>query len=274
MSLVLMEIESVVVGNDSTASMLVLRRQDASSDPASSQLPIRIGTVEASQISAGVTGSGRERPMTHDLLAGIVVSLGAKVTSVSIDRVVGTIFYANVHLRDAEGKSASVDARPSDAIALAVRAHVPVYADTSVLSVASYPSFEAIKRQEQEREFERFHEFVESLSPDDFLDDGKAARDAGKSDGDAGRTLSPFRPHMHCHGVRSKAHGKRGSRRRMRDPLAIRCRTDPCDLARCQVRDIGTYSFTSTSMTCSSPPMSTTSSPASRSPAAKRSSVA
>ena len=164
-----MEIESVVVGNGPITSMLVLRPRDAKGDTAATQLPIRIGVAEATQISAGVDGTAHKRPMTHDLLASAIQELGGSVSSVSIDRVEGTTFFATVHLRTRDGERTQVDARPSDAIALAVRTHSPVYADSSVLSAAAYPAFASIRRDEQEREFEKFHEFVDALDPDDFL---------------------------------------------------------------------------------------------------------
>ena len=167
-----MDIESVVVGNGPVSSMLVLRPRDAKGDTAGKQLPIRIGVVEATQISAGVAAEKGARSMTHDLLRATIDRLGATVSGVSIDRVEGTTFYATIDLLTADGEHLALDARPSDAVALAVRTHSPVYASTDVIARASYPSFSSIKRDEREREAERFHEFVESLTPDDFLADG------------------------------------------------------------------------------------------------------
>ena len=167
-----MDIESVVVGNGPVSSMLVLRPRDAKGETAGKQLPIRIGVVEATQISAGVAAEKGARPMTHDLLRATIDRLGATVSGVSIDRVDGATFYATIDLLTADGEHLSLDARPSDAVALAVRPHSPVYASTDVIARASYPSFSSIKRDEREREAERFHEFVESLTPDDFLADG------------------------------------------------------------------------------------------------------
>lgn len=167
MPLVRMDIQSIVVGGGPVASLVVLkpRHEDMSS---STQMPIRIGTVEAAAISMGVEGSPQRRPMTHDLLLSVIEGLGAKVTNVVIQRVEGTTFFAQVRLVAESGEHVSLDARPSDAIALAVRAHVPILADERVLETAALPDFGAIERVEREREAEAFHDFVEGLSPEDF----------------------------------------------------------------------------------------------------------
>lgn len=166
MSLVRMDIQSVVVGAGPVASMVVLKpRRD---QPSSTKLPIRIGSVEAVAISMGVEGSRNARPLTHDLLLSVVGALGASIVHVVISDVHDTTFFAKVLLHTASGETVSVDARPSDALSLAVRTHAPIFAEDAVLNTAALPDFDAVERDERERERQAFHDFVENLSPEDF----------------------------------------------------------------------------------------------------------
>ena len=163
-----MDIESVVVGSGPLPSLVVLRPRDEQDGSPELQLPIRIGSIEATAISMGVSPREGRRPMTHDLLASSIEALGAQCARVRIVGVEGTIFFAQVELLREDGEQVLVDARPSDAIALAVRAEAPVFAEEDVLSVAALPDFRSVEKDEQERELAEFHEFVESLSPEDF----------------------------------------------------------------------------------------------------------
>ena len=163
-----MDIESVVVGGGPVASLIVLRTQDELDGKPSLQLPIRVGLVEATAITMGVNARQGARPMTHDLLASTIKALGGSCASVRIMSVQGTTFFAQVELVTLMGERTYVDARPSDAIALAVREGVPIYADETVLSTAALPDFKGVERDEQAHELEEFHAFVENLSPEDF----------------------------------------------------------------------------------------------------------
>ena len=116
----------------------------------------------------GVDGAHGGRPMTHDLLASTIKALGAKVSHVVVSDVDGTTFFAQVALRTDSGRIIQVDARPSDAIALAVRVDAPLFAEESVLEAATLPDFAAVEKDEEKQELEKFHAFVEGLSPDDF----------------------------------------------------------------------------------------------------------
>ena len=163
-----MDIESVVVGTGPLASLIVLKAQEPGAGSAAPELPIQIGSFEASAISMGVAPREGGRPMTHDLLKSTISALGASCVSVRINDVKGTTFFAQVELMREDGRQVLVDARPSDAIALAVREGVPVYADESVLTTAALPDFQGVERDEQAHELEEFHAFVENLSPEDF----------------------------------------------------------------------------------------------------------
>lgn len=142
----------------------------AETDPEQTRnlLPIAVGTVEAACIGTGVDDIERPRPMTHDLLANVIAALGASIESVSITRVEGSTFFATVDLTDATGATHHIDARPSDAIALAVRTEVPILVSEDVLEQGGMPNFTAIKKGEESRELRKFHEFVSNLSPEDF----------------------------------------------------------------------------------------------------------
>ena len=165
MALIRMDIQSVVVGAGPVASVVVLKPRHGDSG---AKLPIRIGTFEAASISMGVDGRRQKRPTTHDLLQNVISELGASVTSVVINNVRDTTFFAQVRMRNAQGESLSIDARPSDALAIAVRAHAPVFAESDVLSAATLPDFSSVERDQREQEAQAFHDFVEGLSPDDF----------------------------------------------------------------------------------------------------------
>lgn len=169
MALIRMDIQSIVVGGGPMASLVVLKpRHD--DETATTQLPIRIGTFEAAAISMGVEGRAHKRPMTHDLLNSVIRQLGATLTSVVITRVQGTTFYAQLQLVTSSGENLSIDSRPSDAIALAIRSHKPIFAESQVLDTATLPDFDSVERDEREREAEAFHDFVENLSPEDFTE--------------------------------------------------------------------------------------------------------
>jgi len=122
-------------------------------------LPIWIGAVEASAIAFEQQGVQTPRPMTHDLLRDVIGALGGELKQVSITELRDDVFYAELQFAD----GTTVSARPSDAIALALRTETPIVGDESVLATAgiSIP-------EEDEDEVERFREFLDTISADDF----------------------------------------------------------------------------------------------------------
>ncbi|MFH1662851.1 MAG: bifunctional nuclease family protein [Chloroflexota bacterium] len=98
-------------------------------------LPIFIGPAEANAIAIKLRGETLPRPLTHDLLRNVVEVLGASVNSIKISDLMNDTFYAKIILNVEDGQI-EVDARPSDALALAVRVEVPIYAEESVLEKA------------------------------------------------------------------------------------------------------------------------------------------
>jgi hypothetical protein len=126
-------------------------------------LPIWIGAVEATSIAFALQGVVTARPMTHDLMRDLLSGL-----KVAVDRIVVTelregTFFAEIQMTADGGGTVTVSSRPSDAIALAVRATVPIYADEAVLAEAGIEI-----EDEEEDEVERFKEFLDQVKPEDF----------------------------------------------------------------------------------------------------------
>ena len=122
-------------------------------------LPIWIGAVEATAIAFAQQGIVPARPLTHDLLKDVLQAVGADLDAVMITELRDGVYYADLRF----GDGTSVSARPSDAIALAIRAGTVIYAEESVLEAAGITI-----PDEQESEVERFREFLDQISPEDF----------------------------------------------------------------------------------------------------------
>jgi bifunctional DNase/RNase len=105
-------------------------------------LPIWIGQAEAQAIARGLEGLEMERPMTHDLIMEMIDSMGAVIDSIEINSFEDTTFFASVMLIDANQNTTVVDARPSDAIALALRCEAPIFVAESILEDLN-PEFSA-----------------------------------------------------------------------------------------------------------------------------------
>lgn len=125
-------------------------------------LPIWIGAPEATSIAFALQGVAMPRPLTHDLLRNVLVDLSIGVERIVVTELKEGTFYAEIELISA-GRTVKVSSRPSDAIALAVRATVPIFADESVLAEAGIEI-----EDEDEQEVEKFKEFIDSVSPEDF----------------------------------------------------------------------------------------------------------
>jgi uncharacterized protein len=132
--LVEMQIESVRVHMLSNRHVVILK------DPAGDRyLPIWIGAWEASAIAMRLQGLQAERPLTHDLFAAALERLGVRVERVVISELSDETYHARIHM-ERDGFQVEVDARPSDALALAVRAEVPIFAAEEVLAQAALAS--------------------------------------------------------------------------------------------------------------------------------------
>lgn len=129
-------------------------------------LPIWIGAVEAAAIAAAQQGMLPPRPLTHDLLKDLIEALSAPLEAVQITELRDSVFYADLVF----ASGLRVSARPSDAIALALRLQTSIYVDTSVLTEAgvTLPDEDAPEEVQAETEVEKFREFLDTISPEDF----------------------------------------------------------------------------------------------------------
>ncbi len=130
-------------------------------------IPIWIGIFEASAIATEIEKITFSRPMTHDLLTEIVKVLKTEVTRVEIHDLRNNTFFANIHLL-CEGNRIVVDARPSDAIAIALRAGAPIYVDDKVVEKSRNVDFGTKMTDLDRLKKEKLAEFLENLSPEDF----------------------------------------------------------------------------------------------------------
>ncbi len=150
-------------------------------------LPIWIGPAEADAIAVRLQEVAVARPLTHDLLRSIIDSLGASVDYVIVNDLSNDTFFARIMLQ-IDGRVMEIDSRPSDAIALAVRVQVPIYADESVLEKAGVKldqegqTLEAITGETREATTEVSPEELEKLSPFRDVIEGLDLEDFGKKE--------------------------------------------------------------------------------------------
>lgn len=132
-------------------------------------LPIFIGPPEATAIVYALQGMETPRPMTHDLFKTVLDDLAVRLTRVVITRLEEGTFYAEIEL-EREGGTLQISSRPSDAIALAVRyeEQVPIFVEEEVLEEAGVV-FEAEEDEGAIEQIEQFREFLEQVSPEDFI---------------------------------------------------------------------------------------------------------
>ncbi|MSO44310.1 MAG: bifunctional nuclease family protein [Thermoleophilia bacterium] len=130
-------------------------------------LPIWIGHAEAAAILSTLQGNESPRPMTHDLITRLVGELQAEVARVTVTEVRDNTFYALIRLSTA-GQDVEVDARPSDALAVAVRTGAPIFAVDALLDENAI-EFEN-EPENAEEMVEKFREFLDHVTPEDFAD--------------------------------------------------------------------------------------------------------
>lgn len=132
-------------------------------------LPIWIGLLEATAMATELEGIKMARPMTHDLLKSVLGELGGSVESIAITELKENTYYALIYLK-VNGRELTIDSRPSDAIALALRTKSPIYVAKAVLEASSIlqqteegkePDFSNVSK-------EKWAEILEKMSPEDF----------------------------------------------------------------------------------------------------------
>jgi bifunctional DNase/RNase len=125
-------------------------------------LPIWVGASEANAIALQIENITTPRPMTHDLLRNVIHDLKAEIRKVVVSDLMDNTFYALIHL-EVNGEPLAVDARPSDAIALALRARAPIFVEDRVIDNAKTNDFAPDKT-----DAERLQKWLESLDPDEM----------------------------------------------------------------------------------------------------------
>ena len=159
--MVRMKVKVVGIDRETLLPVVVLADNDEQSF-----VPLSIGPAEANAIAIVMENVEITRPLTHDLLLNTILALGAKVDCIVITDIADNVYYAELRLLQGE-KELRIDCRPSDAIALALRAGAPIFVEQKVLEQAiAVP-------QEEDPELEEFRLFLKDLSPDDFVKYGK-----------------------------------------------------------------------------------------------------
>jgi bifunctional DNase/RNase len=135
-------------------------------------LPIWIGHPEAAAILMKLQSATTPRPMTHDLVTDMLDQLGAQVTRITVTELRENTFYAQITVQQ-DGSEVEIDSRPSDAIALAIRAEAPIFAADEVIEESAI-EFEGdeINQEDLEKEVSKFKQFLDHVSPDEFAVEG------------------------------------------------------------------------------------------------------
>jgi len=182
-----MSVDSIRVSVMNSQRVVILKETKADR-----YLPIWIGPAEADAIAIKLQGVSVPRPLTHDLLHSVISTLGAKIKSILVNDLQNDTFYAKISF-DFNGKELEIDSRPSDAIAIAVRAKAPIFANEEVLEKAGIifdqetgkpvASAQAGKHddkkevsEEELRKLSAFTDFINTLDLKD-LGKGKTAED-------------------------------------------------------------------------------------------------
>lgn len=152
-----MHISGLMMDPVTNMPIVVLRDDDSTRT-----LPIWIGMFEAHAVAMQLENTSPARPMTHDLISQVIQAFGARVDEVHVTDVQDGTFYAVLFLTTSKGETLALDARPSDALALALRTKVPVLVAEHVVSTAA--TLESPRTEDQDR----LQRWLESLDPDDM----------------------------------------------------------------------------------------------------------
>lgn len=126
-------------------------------------LPIWIGIFEAASIAMEMQGLHPPRPMTHDLIKSVLDKTGGKVEKIIINDIKDGTFYALLEIKKEDGGKVSIDSRPSDAIAIAIRCSAPIFVSEVVMMQAKL-----VNAEKDAEETKKFKEFITNLKPEDF----------------------------------------------------------------------------------------------------------
>lgn len=152
-----MKIKGLMIDPVSNMPIIILKN-----DEGDSVLPIWVGIFEANAIAMQLESVVSPRPMTHDLLKNVIEGLHAKIARVVINDLKDNTFFANIFL-DRNGDDLCIDSRPSDAMALALRAEAPIFVEKAVLEKSASPEAGA-----DSAETERLRRWLETVDPDEL----------------------------------------------------------------------------------------------------------
>jgi bifunctional DNase/RNase len=155
--LIEMSIKGLMVDPITNMPIVILRDKEGQK-----VLPIWVGIFEANAIALQIENIATPRPMTHDLLRNVIHDLKAAVQKVVVCDLHENTFYALIYL-SLNGDTVAIDARPSDAIALALRTRAPIFVEDAVIDHAKTVDFSLEKN-----DADRLHKWLESLDPDDL----------------------------------------------------------------------------------------------------------
>lgn len=158
-----MELVGVRVDMPSNTPVMLLRELEGDRR----MLAIMIGGPEAQAIAFALDGVETRRPLTHDLITVLLDELDAHLDRVVISALRDDVYYADLHLRVGEEEHI-VSARPSDALAIAVRVGTPVFADEAVMAEAGYLDVPQADDDDEDDVVEEFREFIDQVNPEDF----------------------------------------------------------------------------------------------------------
>jgi len=161
----MIEVQLASLAVDSRGQPVVILAPVAAEAAARRLLPIWIGLPEASAIMLAVEGASPTRPQVYDLMTTLIDRLDARVQQVAVTKLEEGTYYAEITLRT-HGGDEVIDARPSDSIALAVRTGAPIFVSEAVFAAAGVS--DAATDGAEEPEVAAFHEFLDSVEPDDF----------------------------------------------------------------------------------------------------------
>ena len=154
-----MSIKGLMVDPISNMPIVILRDKEGAKT-----LPIWVGMFEANAIALQIENISTPRPMTHDLLRNVIHDLKAEVKKIVVCDLQENTFYALIYLSlHGNGDTVAIDARPSDAIALALRTRAPIFVEETVIDHAKTVDFTSEKN-----DADRLHKWLESLDPDDL----------------------------------------------------------------------------------------------------------
>jgi bifunctional DNase/RNase len=152
-----MTIKGLMVDPITNTPIVILRDKDGQR-----VLPIWVGIFEANAIALQIENVTTPRPMTHDLLRNVIADLNADVQRIVVSDLQENTFFALIYLTR-NGETLAIDARPSDAIALALRTRAPIFVEEAVIDQAKTVDFTSEKPDS-----DRLHKWLESLDPDDL----------------------------------------------------------------------------------------------------------